>query len=486
MSSYLGKPAARAALLHMTDGVTTLANIQADPRPETVFHSDLPYLSVTYSETLSVDHDYKGGKVFLLSQALKDYRAANDYTYFLVLEDAGGNRWIHDPCMNVIGLYDNVGTFNEWMLATNGIDYQVGFFVSDAQAENMTQNTLYPTFAATFHTWDNADDRFIVTRTPSKNRTNNWDYSGGSYPTWIGQYLAELISFVWTPKFPVSVGMDVVSAQIHFINVKSTSSSFSIDPRTPSDSVSITPTSFDVGGLDLAALQPIVNRGIQTGASGITPVLGDGSLLVSKGVGNRQEVVARTTQAGVVTDGPGLMLELAAPPQTGSWYVNFKTSTIKRGGSTVWDATTGARGLFHKKTLTFDLVLAPIELRSTTTTQVITPANVVGSLVDSHASDMFLLSMVTPTGDRLFNASIISYGETPILKLVHAFSVATPSLAANGDYYLALDISTGGVVTVNGYNRPGTGGTNGWFAATGIDLTLDTLKVRIISFGIAV
>ena len=273
-------------LLHMTSDTKTKAQLETGILSTSIFHSDLPYIFIRDRFELTSYTNWAGGRKFALSSALTTFRAANpDLAYLLLLEDSSGNKWIHEPMVNVKGMWvystaSGTAAYNEVVGALNGNDYQVAYTASDTELASLTQNTIRTSISLTFRTYDASDTSVTVFRTDNSRNCKThsmWAYPSCSYP-YDGDYNVSNSVFYQMTSCSTfggtnlqSTSNNVVKVTFIFLNVTHSSTTFDRQTSFSYSNINIDPTNFTVNSLNLASFSPLISHGPVTSGTTVVP-----------------------------------------------------------------------------------------------------------------------------------------------------------------------------------------------------------------------
>lgn len=419
MSSFLGKADSGNPIMHFTSDTKSIADMKSGPGPTTLFHSDLPYVFVRERWKLTSYTGWAGGRKFALPSDLRTFKSNNPNLAFLIIvEQSDGSKAIMDPCLHVSYYYwmnqTNVG--NQFLVADvlsaiNGTDYQYAFTDDDSQLSSITRQ---PSLGAlTFRTWDSNDTSITIFRAPFGEC-----YIPSGYVQ--GQVDYQLLTWDYNNrggKNLLSVGNDCVSIEIVFLNITNSPTTFDRQPNFNSSSaITVSRDTFNVGGFDLLNFTPTLSRGTYNTGSTITPYYGNL-------VGGKPNFISLTDfDMGYVTTGnqvtkngtPVLEIPVASQPSD-TLEIDFKQKYIKKGGKTIFNASTASQGLRVIGTKEIEFTLDSGNIGEYSNTHAVLASTQTGSYTETPTSNTIYLMSAVFNGVDILNSSIIGVGDNVIL-----------------------------------------------------------------------
>lgn len=490
MSAYLGN-AGGVPLMHFHRDEKTPAELIGDPSAGTVFHSDLPYVLIKKRFTLTSYSTWAGGRSFTLSPSLKNYRIANpDLAYLLILKDSSGRRWVHDPLLNVCGFwygYNKPVASYSAVTSLNGPDYQVAYTASTTELSSLTRNSLYPSLALTFRTWDSSDTVVTVFRSPHRNtQTSKIIPADYGVPNTCAYFIS---SSLIAPANLSSSGNDVVSVEFVFLNMLHSTSGFDRQIGLDNSGIDILPDRFRVGSVLLDEMTPLISHG-NVGTNGsVSPVLG-GFTVSGKKLGVN---MVSAKMSGNTVSATAAVLEI--PPDPGAlsgWDIDFAQQSIKRNGGTVFDPSVALKSLFvlGVKEISFN----PSISVTPSNFDVLISSSQSGSFTGAASASVFLCSVVSG-GSKLHSCSVFGVGDNMLACFILGWEQSgyrdeRPKLAWAGDLYIYARISASGSVQIRAkfnqgrfYNSTLKHYLNGWINLSSVALTLPSFTIRLVGLG---
>lgn len=506
MTAFLGKRADGRPLLHLLDGAASFAEATGGPAKKTVFHSDLPYLLVTYDEALPYSHAAYGAKFFTIPQSFKNHRASTKDAFFVVLTDSSGRSWLHDPSLNIHALYQNSygGSFTErFCYCANGLDYASFFVGGNAEVLAATNNSWSPSsFLFTFRTYDTADNYLAVARPPVITANTvfpwlgsyGWNWSSIPLATWTKPYTQvsragnpqQREAFTVVPGPIQSVNNDVVGARLICVNIRHTPADFSIRALLPpSYSISVSPSDFRIGGVSLDQFRPLRSHGLRSpGSTGVAPRSQGARLVSAKPTGQNSAIPSKINQAGSLIGGNGSpVLEFGGVGSGASWATDFSTNTITRSGVNIVDALFGQQGIFLKGSRRFSINTSFRAVGSRNYTRAATVSSLAGSFTGTRSDDLLMLSIVSG-GQSVCNSVVSGFGTTTLFRYSFFYDQALGA-EFKGVAYLNVSISQAGSISAYWHVDlpPDQFGGRSWAGVTHVDFDLPSLDIRVLQFG---
>lgn len=474
--------------LHMTSDVKTKTQLEAAPGPNTVFHSDLPYIFVREQFEITSYTTWSGGRKFALPTALKDFRVANpDLAYLLLLEDSSGSQWLIDPIVDVKGFWFkyHINDPSSWVqnysvAAMNGASYQVAYTKSDAELASLTNNSVYPSIALTFRPWATDDTHVTLFKTPHRHCRSGAMFLHHEFdfnrPGAVLEYMT--LHDVLGPTNLRSSGIDVVKVRFVFLNVVHTADTFERQKGFAYDRITIDPDQFKVNSIDLAEMTPLVSHGFKTSGSTITPYT-SGKVVSGKGAGvNMSDCKIDSTSKLINGNAP----VLEVPPDPGSltgWNINLGTQVIERNGVEVFNATWAARALFVSGSREIDFSTSCTLYNTTTDTEISSTQE--GDLGAVDADTVYLASVVQGA-NKLHSTSVMSANDNMIAYFTLGAKDSNALWAYSNNLWFYLRITSAGVVTVRrGWNPGSSAYGNQYNSITSVAVTLPDVKIRLIA-----
>jgi hypothetical protein len=473
----------------MTTDTRTEAQMQGNPGPTTIFHSDLPYIFVKERFTLdsySTWGSTGGGRTFNLSQELLNYRSANpDLAYLMVVEESNGNQAIMNPMLIAEGWFKTNGSFfRRALTCINGVEYAFAFTSSDSQLSAITRdNTGFVFFGKatneplnyTFRPWGDGDTRVTLFRGPwgQHEFINDTSIFFDSYDLYFGGP-SELVT---------DLGSDNnQAAKVHFIflNIENTPTTFNRLPDKTGTDINIEIDNFNVGGVDMLANNPALARGIQNSGTTVTPIIGKPLGNKITGFSRSQVQLGFTTTSNVVTDNNTPILEIPneySAAQT--MEIDFKDKYIKRNGNDVFTAASAAAGLrvIGTKEITFTPDSGGLVFQFTDTFRAQTYTES-GSFSETPDANTIYLASTIYEGQKLLSSTVMTAGDNTIFTDLSYMEWFTFPVR---QYQIALawmiTISNSGTITPRVQVKSG----NHINDSVALSKTFGELKVRLIA-----
>ena len=497
MSTFLGMVGGEP-LLHMTTDTRTEAQMQGNPGPTTIFHSELPYIFVKKRFTLDSFVYWgsgSGGRTFALPTELQDYKSNNpDLAYLLVVEESDGSKSIINPMLQVDSKYETAENGSLIVNTTsciNGVHYQFAFTTSDSQLSAITRNNSFVKggVSLTFRPWDVGDTRVTIFQAPygeswTGSSSLNWTKVHRiNDPLGLGSRLPGYDRYGSSSIDLLSQNNDATKLHFIFLNIENSATTFNRLPDKTGTDINIEIDNFDVGGVDMLENTPLIARGVKNSGDTVTSLIANSMLVGSKTTGF--SIAACDTgfvdSSGVVSDNNTPVIEI--PPaftSSQTMEIDFKDKTITRDGADIFTAATAQSGLrvIGTKEFSFSMGATVYEFSSGFNNHSIT---VTGSYTETPDANTTYLASVRYEGLSLLSSTFMAAGDNQIIT-INAYlndEVFNPDIFYYFYATALVTISNTGDITARTYWK----GFNFSNTSIGNNVTfsLDELDVRLIA-----
>lgn len=447
MSLYLGKDDSDNPLLHMTSGTRTPAELKSGSYPDTIFDSRMPYLTITARYLLTRLPDYAGAKVFDITD-VASYFSTTSEAFIVILEDSSGGRWVHTPSLRINSQYGSgSGRRADACGAVCGQDYSLAFLQSETDLIRVSQNGVLgqDPVSFTFHTLDSTDTVMVVSRIPyswSEGRRRPYDWTYGSYVEHYGCGFLEKTAYAG-PSLPWQSNNDVVSAEVLFLNVTNSSSTFSVKSGNNTGGIKLSPNEFTLGQKDISEYAPLLSRGVLSSGV-VSPLTTNGDVLPSTPIGN---LTAKVN--GGVLDRDAACLEIANIPPSGAFNMSLSENKVERDSIDIINEVFAKNFIFYKDSVEVELDINNMNFYKTysTITNTVPTTVISGGLGGAGSEDIILCSIQFSANENPTDIMLLNTNATNRIFRMDAGAGVNGSYAWGIRVSLYIDIDSSGNIT---------------------------------------